>query len=49
MAICRFDTFEDEKEITELIKLLQEQCSEYMKGPDAWEFECPEHQKLTEK
>ena len=49
MAISRFDTFEDEKEITELIKQLQQQCAEYMKSPDAWEFECPEHQKLINK
>ncbi len=44
----RFDTFEDEQEITELIKQLQEQTVEYMKRPDAWEFNCSQ-EKTTVK
>ncbi|MBQ9246495.1 hypothetical protein IJ182_09540 [bacterium] len=42
-----FDTFEDEKEIDELIKRLQSQSLKYMQQPDAWEFDCSE--KILEK
>ncbi len=49
MLLNRFDTFEDEKEITALIKKLQEQCVEAMQRPDTWEFNCLEEQKEIKK
>ena len=42
MILDRIDTFEDEKEINELIKMLQKQCVEAMQRPDTWEFNCTE-------
>ena len=38
MIINRFDTFEDEKEISEMINKMQSQSIKYMQQPDAWEF-----------
>ena len=49
MNLDRIDTFEDEKEITELIKMLQKQCEEAMKRPDTWEFNCPNEKELVTK
>ncbi len=49
MLLDRFDTFEDEKEITTLIKKLQEQCVEAMQRPDTWEFNCSEERKEIKK
>ena len=43
----RFDTFEDEKEIEKLIQELQSLSIEYMKRPDAWEFECSSDKELV--
>lgn len=39
MVEKRFDTFEDEKEISAMIKSLQSKTIEYMTSPNAWEFE----------
>ena len=41
-----FDTFEDEKEMAKLIKELQALSIEYMKQPNAWEFESPPDKEL---
>lgn len=49
MNLDRIDTFEDEQEITELIKMLQKQCEEAMKRPDTWEFACSETKELVKK
>ena len=45
----RFDTFENEKEIEELIKSLQAESIKYMKQPDAREFDCSEGKELLTK
>ncbi len=45
----RFDTFENEKEIEELIKSLQAESIKYMKQPDAWEFDCSTEKELISK
>ena len=49
MNLDRIDTFEDEKEITELVKMLQKQCVEAMRRPDTWEFDCSEKKELVTK
>ncbi len=45
----RFDTFEDEKEMEKLIKELQSLSIEYMKQPNAWEFESGHDKELVKK
>ena len=43
MSICKFDTFENEVEITQMIKKLQEKSIEYLKIKDPWDLvtTCP--------
>ncbi len=47
MVENKYDTFENENEIDELIKSLQEKCIEYMKQPDAWEFDSSKKNELV--
>lgn len=49
MTLDRIDTFEDEEEITELIKMLQKQCLEAMQRPDTWEFNSSEDKEFSVK
>lgn len=37
MSVCRFDTFENEVEILQMIKKLQEKSIEYLKLKDPWD------------
>lgn len=37
MSICKFDTFENEVEISQMIKKLQEKSIEYLKLQDPWD------------
>lgn len=37
MSVCRFDTFENEVEILQMIKNLQEKSIEYLKLKDPWD------------
>ena len=39
MLVSRYDTFEDEKEITEMVTKLQSKTLDYMTSPEAWEFD----------
>ncbi len=39
MLLERYDTFEDEKEINEIVQKLQAKTMDYMTSPDAWEFD----------
>ena len=49
MVISHFDTFENEEEMERLIKSLQEKSIEYMKQPNAWEFQCSEINNNTSR
>ena len=37
MSVCKFDTFENEAEISQLIKSLQDRSIEYLKLQDPWD------------
>ena len=37
MSLCKFDTFENEVEMTQLIKKLQSNSIEYLKLQDPWD------------
>ena len=37
MSVCKFDTFENETEMLQLIKSLQEKSVEYLKLQDPWD------------
>lgn len=37
MSVCKFDTFENEVEISQMIKTLQSKSIEYMKIRDPWD------------
>ena len=37
MSVCRFDTFENEVEISQMIKKLQDNSIEYLKLQDPWD------------
>ena len=37
MSVCRFDTFENEVEISQMIKKLQDKSIEYLKIQDPWD------------
>ena len=37
MSVCKFDTFENEVEILQMIKKLQEKSIEYLKLQDPWD------------
>ena len=37
MSVCKFDTFENEVEITQMIKNLQDKSIEYLKLQDPWD------------
>ena len=39
MTSEHYDTFEDEKELSKMIKSLQSKTMEYMTSPNAWEFQ----------
>ena len=43
MSVCKFDTFENEAEISQLIKSLQDRSIEYLKLQDPWDkaVSCP--------
>jgi len=43
MSVCKFDTFENEAEISQLIKSLQDRSIEYLKLQDPWDkvTSCP--------
>ena len=43
MSVCRFDTFENEAEISQMIKKLQDKSIEYLKIQDPWDktTSCP--------
>ena len=42
MSVCKFDTFENEVEIFQMIKKLQEKSIEYLKIQDPWDkVTCP--------
>lgn len=38
MSVCRFDTFENEAEISKMIQTLQNKSIEYMKIQDPWDL-----------
>ena len=37
MSACKFDTFENEVEITQMIKKLQDKSIEYLRIQDPWD------------
>ena len=37
MSVCKFDTFENEVEISQMIKKLQERSIEFLKLQDPWD------------
>ena len=37
MSVCKFDTFENEMEISQLIKSLQDRSIEFLKLQDPWD------------
>lgn len=37
MSVCKFDTFENEVEMAQLIKSLQDRSIEFMKLQDPWD------------
>lgn len=37
MSVCKFDTFENEAEMNQLIKSLQSNSIEYLKIQDPWD------------
>ena len=37
MSVCKFDTFENETEISQMIKKFQEKSYEYLKIQDPWD------------
>jgi len=37
MSVCKFDTFENEVEISQMIKNLQDKSIEYLKIQDPWD------------
>lgn len=38
MSVCKFDTFENEKEISKMIKSLQDRSHEYLQRKDPWDI-----------
>ena len=38
MALCKFDVFENEAEMEQLIKGLQDRSSEYLKIKEPWDI-----------
>lgn len=46
MSVCRFDTFENEVEISKMIKTLQDNSIEYLKLPDPWDKVIPNPVKV---
>ena len=38
MSLCKFDTFENEVEMAQLIKNLQDKSYDYMKIRDPWDY-----------
>ena len=48
MSLCKYDTFENEVEISQMIKKLQEKSIEYMKIKEPWDLKAPKKRKLTE-
>ena len=38
MSVCKFDTFENEKEISKMIKSLQDRSHEYLQLKDPWDI-----------
>ena len=47
MSVCKFDTFENEAEISQLIKNLQSKSIEYLKIKDPWDS--PNAEKIETK
>ena len=43
MSVCKFDTFENEVEISQMVKNLQERSLEFLKLQDPWDkiTNCP--------
>jgi hypothetical protein len=38
MSVCKFDTFENEVEMQQMIKTLQDRSIEYLKIQDPWDI-----------
>ena len=49
MSVCKFDTFENETEISQMIQTLQSKSIEYMKIQDPWDLPASKTTKQKEK
>ena len=49
MSVCRFDTFENEAEISKMIQTLQSKSIEYMKIQDPWDLPTSKKSIVKEK
>ena len=47
MSVCKFDTFENENEISQMIKSLQSKSIEYLKICDPWD--APSDKQIVQK
>lgn len=47
MSVCKFDTFENETEISQMIKNLQSKSIEYLKIQDPWDT--PSTKQINQK
>ena len=47
MSVCKFDTFENEAEISQMIKTLQSKSIEYLKIQDPWDT--PTEKKVNQR
>ena len=48
MTLCKFDTFENEVEMNQLIKNLQDKSIEYLKIQDPWDRTAKKPRSLQE-
>ena len=49
MSVCKFDTFENEAEISKMIQTLQSKSIEYMKIQDPWDLPTSKQSTVKEK
>ena len=49
MSVCKFDTFENETEISLMIKKSQDKSLEYLKAKDPWDIQVTRPLVLQEK